>query len=209
MNTALELWKEKLEFLQREQAIAVESGQKFALKKEIDEAKTKIAELEQASKSHQPVFHADTDRILRYVPEKLIGREAELETLNEAWAKVQANATPRPHVLTFVALGGEGKTSLVSHWTAKLSNQGWPGCEAAFAWSFYSQGTREQAAASSDLFLRDALIYFGDTEMANSPQTAYDKAKRLARLVGEQRALLILDGLEPLQYAPPRRNRGS
>ena len=105
-------------------------------------------------------------------------------------------------MLTFVALGGEGKTSLVAHWTADLANQGWPGCAAAFAWSFCSQGTREQAAASSDLFLRDALTYFGDAELANSPQTAYDKAKRLARLVGEQRALLILDGLEPLQYAP-------
>ncbi len=144
----------------------------------------------------------DTDRILRYAPEKLIGREAELNLLNDAWTQVQANANPRPHVMTFVALGGEGKTSLVAHWTAGLANQGWPGCEAAFAWSFYSQGTREQAVASSDLFLREALIYFGDTEMANSPQTAYDKAKRLARLVGEQRALLILDGLEPLQYAP-------
>ena len=147
-------------------------------------------------------FTPDTDRILRYAPEKLIGREAELKLLNDAWAQVQANANPRPHVMTFVALGGEGKTSLVAHWTAGLANQGWPGCEAAFAWSFYSQGTREQAAASSDLFLREALIYFGDAEMANSPQTAYDKAKRLARLVCEQRALLILDGLEPLQYAP-------
>jgi len=150
----------------------------------------------------KPILQPDIARILRYVPEKLIGRESELASLDDAWAKAQQNANPRPHVMTFVALGGEGKTSLVAHWTAALANQGWPGCEAAFAWSFYSQGTREQAAASSDLFLREALIYFGDAEMANSPQMAYDKAKRLARLVGEQRALLILDGLEPLQYAP-------
>jgi hypothetical protein len=31
---------------------------------------------------------------------------------------------------------------------------------------------------------------------------AFDKGKRLAQLVGDKRALLILDGLEPLQYAP-------
>ena len=31
---------------------------------------------------------------------------------------------------------------------------------------------------------------------------AFDKGRRLARLVGERRALLILDGVEPLQYAP-------
>jgi hypothetical protein len=29
-----------------------------------------------------------------------------------------------------------------------------------------------------------------------------DKGRRLARLVGERRSLFILDGLEPLQYAP-------
>ena len=113
----------------------------------------------------KPILPPDTDRILRYVPDKLIGREAELALLDAAWAQVQANANPRPHVMTFVALGGEGKTSLVAHWTAALANQGWPGCTAAFAWSFYSQGTREQAAASSDLFLREALIYFGDAEL--------------------------------------------
>jgi hypothetical protein len=38
--------------------------------------------------------------------------------------------------------------------------------------------------------------------MAGSAQAAFDKGRRLARLVGERRALLILDGLEPLQYAP-------
>ncbi len=144
----------------------------------------------------------DISRIIRYSPEKLIGREAETKLLEDAWAQAQADATPRPNVLTFVALGGEGKTSLVAHWAAELAYKGWPGCEAAFAWSFYSQGTREQMAASSDLFLRAALAFFGDAAMAESAQSAFDKGKRLAQLVAEKRALLILDGLEPLQYAP-------
>jgi tetratricopeptide (TPR) repeat protein len=38
--------------------------------------------------------------------------------------------------------------------------------------------------------------------MAASAAGAFDKGRRLAQLVGERRALLILDGLEPLQYAP-------
>src|SRR3954453_17901818 len=38
--------------------------------------------------------------------------------------------------------------------------------------------------------------------MAGSAAGAFDKGRRLAQLVGERRALLILDGLEPLQYAP-------
>ena len=108
----------------------------------------------------------------------------------------------RPHVLTFVALGGEGKTSLVAKWAADLAHQDWPGCDAVFAWSFYSQGTREQTAVSSDAFLGEALTFFGDPAMAGSAQGAFDKGRRLAQLVGERRALLILDGVEPLQYAP-------
>ena len=113
-----------------------------------------------------------------------------------------------PHVLTFVALSGEGKTSLVAKWAADLAHQNWPGCDAVFAWSFYSQGTREQTAASSDLFLKEAPTVFGDPALAGSAQGAFDKGRRLAQLVGERRALLILDGLEPLQYAPTSPHAG-
>ena len=145
---------------------------------------------------------ADISRIDKYAPDELIGRETEIAMLDEAWVKVVRGETSRPHILSFIAFGGEGKTSLVAKWTAELAYRGWPGCDIAFAWSFYSQGTSEQAAASSDLFLREALIVFGDRDLANSNQGSYEKARRLARLVGEQKALLILDGLEPLQYSP-------
>jgi hypothetical protein len=146
-------------------------------------------------------FKADISRIIKYAPTELIGRESETEMLNDAWLKVRRAEAPRPHILTFVALGGEGKTSLVAKWAADLAHKGWLGCDAVFAWSFYSQGTREQNAASSDLFLSEALTFFGDAAMAGSAQVAFDKGRRLAQLVGERRALLILDGLEPLQYA--------
>jgi hypothetical protein len=90
----------------------------------------------------------------------------------------------------------------VAKWAADLAHQDWPGCDAAFAWSFYSQGTREQTAVSSDLFLSEALTFFGDRATAESALGAHEKGRKLAQLVGELRALLILDGLEPLQYAP-------
>jgi hypothetical protein len=144
----------------------------------------------------------DISGIIKYAPAQLIGREDETKLLDDAWAKAQNNVAERPRILTFVALGGEGKTSLVAKWAADLAHQNWPGCDAAFAWSFYSQGTREQAAASSDVFLKEALGFFGDPAMAGSAQGAFDKGRRLAQLAGERRALLILDGLEPLQYAP-------
>ena len=147
----------------------------------------------------------DISRIDKYAPAELIGRDDELRLLNDAWDKVRKAEAQRPHVLTFVALGGEGKTSLVAKWAAELAFQEWPECEAAFAWSFYSQGTREQLAASSDLFLNEALTFFGDDadkQFAGSNAGAFEKGQRLARIVGQRRSLLILDGLEPLQYAP-------
>ena len=147
-------------------------------------------------------FQADISRIIKFAPEELIGRDDELKLLNEAWLKVRRAESSRPRVLTFVALGGEGKTSLVVKWAAELAHQDWPGCDAAFAWSFYSQGTRDPMAGSSDLFLKEALMFFGDAAMADSAQSSFDKGRRLAQLVGERRALLILDGLEPLQYPP-------
>lgn len=142
----------------------------------------------------------DISHIAKYAPENLIGRKAETDLLDDAWNKAVSGEANRPRVLTFVAMGGEGKTSLVAKWAAELAGKGWPGCEAAFAWSFYSQGISE--LASSDLFLKEALVFFGDEGMANSARHVAEKGKRLAQLVGAKRALFILDGVEPLQYAP-------
>jgi hypothetical protein len=149
-------------------------------------------------------INTDISRILKYAPEILIGRDEERKVLKSAWSKVQDHQPLRSHIITFVALGGEGKSSLVAKWAAELAHQDWPGCDAAFAWSFYSQGMREQYT-SSDLFLKEALTFFGDEadkEFATSPAGAFEKGQRLARLVGQRRSLLILDGVEPLQYAP-------
>ncbi len=142
----------------------------------------------------------DILRIDRYAPAELIGREAETKLIDEAWAKAVAGE-PHPRVLTFVALGGEGKTALVAKWAIGQSVKDWPGCEAAFAWSFYSQGTSDQQTASSDLFFAEALKFFG-APAAESAESAHDKGKRLAKWIGDKRAVLILDGLEPLQFAP-------
>jgi tetratricopeptide (TPR) repeat protein len=145
-----------------------------------------------------PTHKYDLSRIRRYVPAQLVGREDELALIDAAWQ------SPEKQVLTFVALGGEGKTSLVAKWAAKLP----PDCDAAFAWSFYSQGTRERGDASADVFLAEALRFFGEGELADSPASAWEKCRQLARVVGQRRALLILDGLEPLQYPPTSPKKG-
>ena len=147
-------------------------------------------------------FRSDISRVLKYAPAELIGRDDELKLLNDAWEKVVHNKSNRAHVLTFVALGGEGKTSLVAKWLAALAYQDWPGCDAAFTWSFYNQSAREQHDSSSDLFLKEALKFFGDQTTAESSQSLLEKGRKLAQLIGKQRALLVLDGLELLQYPP-------
>lgn len=88
----------------------------------------------------------DIARILKYAPSDLIGRKAESAQLDEAWTKAQNGETGRPRILTFVALGGEGKTSLAAKWTVGMADRNWPGCEAAFAWSFTARvrKTRQQ-----------------------------------------------------------------
>jgi hypothetical protein len=154
------------------------------------------------SSTTSPSTSVDISRIVKYAPPKLIGREQETALLDKTLAQMKRGTKVRPRVLTFVALGGEGKTSLVAKWVDGLDQKDWPGCEAAFAWSFYSQGSREQVAVSSDLFLAKALEFFGDAEMAASAQGAFEKGQRLARLVGDRKSVLVLDGLEPLQFPP-------
>jgi hypothetical protein len=143
----------------------------------------------------------DISRIDRYAPKELIGREAETKLIDDAWAKAVAGEAERPRVMTFVALGGEGKTALVAEWAVGMADKGWPGCEAAFGWSFYNQGASEQQAALSDLFLAEALKFFGAPPV-EGVESAHDKGRRLAASIGAKRIVLILDGLEPLQYPP-------
>jgi hypothetical protein len=99
-----------------------------------------------------------------------------------------------------VAPGGVGKTQLVKKWREKLLGKGDRGGAArAFDWSFYSQGTQQQASA--DEFFDKALRWFGETEMEKY-KDPWAKGERLAQLVNQQSTLLILDGLEPLQHPP-------
>lgn len=99
---------------------------------------------------------------LRHGADHLFGREEQLTALDQAWND------PTKHVLTIVAFGGVGKTSLVVEWMAQRAATGWLGFDRVFDWSFYSQGTREQGAASADSFIAEALKFFRDEKLAQS-----------------------------------------
>src|SRR5712691_951550 len=132
-------------------------------------------------------------RILRHSPPLLFGREKWLDALDAAWAK------PALNVYTLVAWGGVGKTSLVAHWVSqRMAAKGWPGVERYFDWSFYSQGTGDSRQTSSDLFIQQALTFFDDPDPTKG--SAWERGERLAGLVRRHRTLLVLDGIEPLQY---------
>ena len=133
----------------------------------------------------------DTSR-LPVTGSELFGRQAQLELLDEAWDSAATN------VVSFVAWGGVGKSTLVNKWLEQLAKDNYRGAQRVYAWSFYSQGTTERAT-SADLFIHSALEWFGDEDpTAGSP---WDKGERLARLIRQQRTLLLLDGMEPLQSA--------
>jgi tetratricopeptide (TPR) repeat protein len=122
---------------------------------------------------------------------RLFGRDADIEWLENCWAE-------RVHVATLVAWGGVGKSALVNAWLARLRDAGWGGAERVYGWSFYNQGTDWQTT-SDNAFIRAALTWFGDADPAQG--TPWDKGERLASLVRKHRALLVLDGVEPLQWA--------
>ena len=132
-------------------------------------------------------------RITKHSPKILFGRDQWLDALDAAWAN------PKLNVYTLVAWGGVGKTSLVAHWVSqRMAAKGWPGVERYFDWSFYSQGTGESRQTSSDLFIQEALKFFDDPDPTKG--SPWERGERLAGLVRQHRTLLVLDGIEPLQY---------
>lgn len=127
---------------------------------------------------------------LPFTGAELFGRAAELRELDEAWS------APSVRLVSLVAWGGVGKSTLVNKWVQRLEAENFRGAESVFAWSFYSQGTGERVT-SADVFMTNALRWFGDS--APTVGSPWERGARLAALARRQRSLIILDGLEPLQ----------
>ena len=124
-----------------------------------------------------------------------LGREAELARLDAAWEN------PAIHVLTLVAFGGVGKSALVARWLDRMAADNWRGAARVLDWSFYSQGSKDQNT-SAEPFIDHALRFFGDPDPKAG--SLHDRGARLASLIRKERSLLVLDGIEPLQYPPGR-----
>lgn len=161
------------------------------LQRVIRQIKSDFVRMESETKAYPPLDKNNVD--ITRLPQtryELYGRDKELTLLNETWESGKLN------IISFVAYGGVGKSSLVKKWVEKLQRDNYRGAEKVFAWSFYSQGTGERVT-SADMFINEALKWFGDKNPEQG--SAWDKGKRLAGFINKHKTLLILDGLEPLQ----------
>ncbi|MBF0463323.1 MAG: hypothetical protein HQL87_18325 [Magnetococcales bacterium] len=130
-----------------------------------------------------------------YLPalnDPLFGREPSLWALDLAWTE---QTWP---IVVLVADSGLGKTGLVMEWLHRISQKQFGGAEWVFGWSFGGQSTPQDRQASADEFLHAGLKFFG--KVADQYPDALARGERLATLMGKRRGLLVLDGLEPLQY---------
>jgi tetratricopeptide (TPR) repeat protein len=158
----------------------------------------KRAEVSEISKSSEGWKIAPDKVSLAKLPSTdptLFGREQELIALDDAWKNQDIN------IFTLVAWGGVGKSALVNKWLLNMAKDNYRGAERVYGWSFYSQGAAEGRQVSADQFIAEALEWFGDPDITKG--SPWDKGERLAELIKQQRTLLILDGLEPLQNPPP------
>ncbi|MCB1985082.1 MAG: TIR and AAA domain-containing protein [Burkholderiales bacterium] len=122
---------------------------------------------------------------------EFFGREDELKLLNEAWS---GNDT---RIIQFIAPGGTGKTKLLQRWIDRhLENY-----DALITWSFYSQGSSEDKQTTASPFFSHAFDKLGSARDLSSFTIEEDKGGHLADLLRQRRAVLVLDGLEPLQHA--------
>lgn len=124
--------------------------------------------------------------------ERLVGRFAELRRLDAAWSDDKTN------ILSLIAEGGAGKSALVNEWLMRLQADFYRGADCVLGWSFYSQGSKERATAS-DEFLNWALAELG---VKIETTSASAKGEAIAEALMARRALIVLDGVEPLQHGP-------
>ena len=129
---------------------------------------------------------------LPHTGSRLFGRKTELTLLDNAWKDKQTN------ILILRAFGGTGKTALMKKWLDNLALDNFRDANAVYTWSFYSQGSAEDKQASADPFFDDALDWFG--YQGDPLLSAHAKGVKLAELINKRHTLLVLDGLEPMQY---------
>ena len=130
-------------------------------------------------------------KLLHAVPldPAFVGRKKEFAEIDEAW-----NAS-HVHAVSIIGWGGFGKSVLARHWIEGMSARG-PRTRQpnrVFWWSFYRN-------ASLDAFVEVALPFFSGSRDAARTGSLDARFDQLLTALGQQRSILVLDGLEEMQH---------
>jgi tetratricopeptide (TPR) repeat protein len=119
-----------------------------------------------------------------------IGRDTEIAWLDAALQSRDVG------VAGLIAPGGVGKTTVAWNWWLRLKAR-FPNFRLE-RFSFYNQGATVASQGSAEVFFSCAFSEWFKTQR---PASSWAQGKLLAELVRNERVILILDGLEPLQHA--------
>ena len=126
----------------------------------------------------------DVEPLFSGLDPDVFGRKPQLRKLDEAWDDDEIN------IVSIVAAGGVGKSALINQWLWSLGEK-YRGASRVYGWSFNVEHTVNS-------FVEDALEFFDDPNPKAGDSS--NKGERLAELIDKHKTLLILDGLESLQY---------
>jgi tetratricopeptide (TPR) repeat protein len=136
----------------------------------------------------------DTHR-LPQAASALLGRRDEIRIL------IDALTEPQCRLVVFHGWGGVGKSTLLRAWADSLGEQAGALSRPVYAGSFANQSASSRETSADSLAIA-ALRFFGDG--APTQGLPWEKGERLAGLVGARNAIVLLDGLEPLQDSDGR-----
>jgi hypothetical protein len=148
------------------------------------------------SKTGHSVGHAvphDLTAILEKKDGLFRGRQAELETLWDAWED------PSVTIVQITAGPGMGKSALVRRWARQFARKRYPDCTNSIGWSFYNQSEHSYSANANAWFDR-ADRHFRPRMTAEERADSHSMGLAIADQHIRQGGLMILDGLEPLLH---------
>lgn len=125
-------------------------------------------------------------------PKGLIGRQADLATLDQAWLDAST------HLLLLHGADGIGKTALLQAWLARLEQADWGGAAQVYVWSFPDIAPHDNAGLLrlSEEFVSQALAWFGCS--GRQPADLHEQVLLLCKLVQRHPTLLVLDNFPAL-----------
>ncbi|MDQ2709700.1 MAG: toll/interleukin-1 receptor domain-containing protein [Actinomycetota bacterium] len=166
----------------------------------IDESLVSVVEIvtSQPTPHTRPSVEVALDQLPLPAVDRLVGREQESLELRRHLDD------PDVAVVVVSGFGGTGKSSLVDAFLSDIAPE-YGGATKVFAWHFNSQEEAGANIASSAPFWERSLRFFG-TQSA-LPASEIQRARELARGLRLEPGILVLDGIESLQF-PPHIQRG-